>query len=276
MAEDENKDEAVLDEEQKPDQTPEVSTEEVNEEADQSPDEGADKTESEEADKSETPEEDQTTISHRLEKRIEKQLSKLMGSTPTPEEPERPPEAYKPLNYAEQEEFDRQALEADRTKYGEAQRQQGESQAVRQARTEREQVRFLDKLETDRERVEIAHPELDPESDSFDPTLTDALSKMYIQTVGVDKNGLVRNPNVRYRDYVETFLAVADKIASKSSEQTVKNVTAQASRGAVRPQGQRPRPASIDFSNLDKMDSASWEKNKEAYYASVNKRLGIT
>lgn len=179
---------------------------------------------------------------------------------------------YQPMKY-EEGKYTAEDLERDRQMYGQTSREQGKAEAT----TEYQQNMWADRLEIDGERVANKYSQLDEESDQFDPDLTEQINEMYLATVGYDqRSGRVRNPHVRYKDYVEAFMGVVDRAASSRNAETATNIARQSSRTGVRPNGQRHSTiGAIKPGDISKMDSATYEKNKDAINAQINRELGI-
>ena len=225
-----------------------------------------------EADEKEETEEDKpTTGSDRLDKRLEVNLERMLKASVPQEHQEA--EAYKPLDYTKvpEEGFSPAQLEEDRRNYAEY--LAGKTAKV--TNDAGEQRQFLTNLELDKDRVEARYPKLDVNSDDFDPVLADAVNKQYQAFVGFDPaKGRVSNTRLRYKDFVDTSMAIAERLAAEQGAVSAKNVAKQASRTGLRPTGGAAKSANkLDFSRISEMSDAEWEKNKAAYYKSVQDRL---
>lgn len=103
---------------------------------------------------------------------------------------------------------------------------------------EASKVRFETRLEIDTPRVEAKYPQLDKSSEDFNPAVSDSLNNMYLSAVGYNyKTGYVQNPNLRYGEYIEAIMELADEAASRKVETSKRNITRQASRTGIRPDG---------------------------------------
>ena len=72
---------------------------------------------------------------------------------------------------------------------------------------------------------------------------------MYLSTVGYDeRTGYVANSNIRYAEYVDAMMELVDEAASRKVETTRRNVTRQASRTGLRPDGSSARTTAVDLS----------------------------
>lgn len=108
-------------------------------------------------------------------------------------------------------------------------------------------VQFHTRLEIDAPRIEGKYPLFDKESEVFNPAAADAINQWYLATVGYDaKTDSVTNPNVRYADFVEGIMELADSMAGVKVENTQKNIAKQAANTGIRPDG------SASKLNLDK------------------------
>lgn len=121
-------------------------------------------------------------------------------------------------------------LEADRNAVAQAQYQQGLSQA--------QGIQFRTMLEIDAPKIEAKYSQLDKDSQDFDPATSDAINRWYLATVGYDQQtGSVQNSNVRYSDFVEGLMELADRMAGEKTVTTAKNVARQAATTGLRPNG---------------------------------------
>lgn len=122
-------------------------------------------------------------------------------------------------------------LEADRKSTAEAAFNQG----IEQARS----MQFHTRLDIDMPRVHDKYSFLDPtDKENFNPGAADAINQWYIASVGYDpKTDTVKNSNLRYSDFVEGLMELADGIAGKKSAQTAKNIVKQAANTGLRPDG---------------------------------------
>jgi hypothetical protein len=207
-------------------ETPAESTEEQVE----TPEE-VEEPEQEEVETEEEPEAPQ--MSRRKELRIQSLLSKLTGDSPS----RTAPAATSGLKYAEALEADPEtvkALEADRQTYGDQAYQRGVSQA--------DGILFRTRLEIDTPRVEAKYPQFDKSSPQFNPVSTDAINRMYLSTVGFDENtGTVKSSSVRYSDYVDSIMELADEMAGEKVVKSQKNIAKQAAATGLRPGGSTPK-----------------------------------
>lgn len=218
----------------------------------------------------------ENTGSKRLDKAVEKRpdinldriLDRMKSRTDYDETPKyeanRQTEQYKPLQYNDGE-YTPGQLEQDRQAYAELQRQTGINQGANHAFSQYKLDRFADNLELDKERVTLNHPALDETSDDFQPARASRLNRMYYNYIGYDeKKGTVARTDVRYKDFIDGMMALADDIASTRSSETVKNVARQASRTGVRPNGGRTTGPSLNsVESLAKMSREDYAKNRD-------------
>lgn len=146
---------------------------------------------------------------------------------PTPTQPQ------DTLDYAKALDADPEtikALEADRKLYAERQR----TDVLKQV----EAVQFRTALEIDAPKVETKYKQFDKDSDQFNPAVANAVNQWYLATAGYDaKTNTVSNPNVRYSDFVEGIMELADEMAGEKVAKTTKNIAKQAATTALRPDG---------------------------------------
>lgn len=211
------------------------------------------------------------TGSQRLNKRVEKNpdtnLDRILDRMRHQDRdmPRQPQEGnnFKPLDY-QNGEFTVEQLEQDREAYAELRARTGFDSAVRTARTERQIERFVDNLEYDLERVSDKHPELNPDSDEFNPTRASRLNRMYYNFIGYDpdKGNIPQRTDVRYRDFIDGIMGLASDLSASDTVTATKNIARQASRTGVRPNATSNRGPSLD----NPEDIASMTKEEYAKY----------
>lgn len=219
-------------------------TEEVTEEA-----EPTQEVEEEEAPE---PNQEDEELSPRAKKRldslkIQQLIQQMKTQTPAQTTPEEPAAG---MDYSSALDADPDIiskLETDRSQYGQAEREIGRSEALEQVKF----IQFNTRLDIDAPRIESKYPVLDKNSDKFNPAVANALNSMYLSAVGFEagdetKPAKVQNSNLRYADYIEGLMELADEVASEKNSQTVKNVAKQAAATGLRPDGSKAK--SLDLS----------------------------
>lgn len=217
-----------------PDTPPEVDPPEEEEEEKPAPVEPPKPDEPEE-----DPEEEEKPPSRRETLRVQAILAKLKEEkadpTPTPS-----PDAidYEKAIDADPELIKR--LQADRDSTNKSFFNQGLEQA--------KSIQFHTRLEIDAPRVDVKYPQLDKTSDQFHPGLADAINAMYLSTVGYDQNkDTVRDPSIRYYDYVDSIFELASEIAGQQTAATRTNIGKQAAKTGLRPDGSSAKPVRVDM-----------------------------
>lgn len=187
----------------------------------------------------ETPEGQERQPSRRESLRIQQLLQKMKESKeePTPEVPNA-------LDYGQALDADPEVikkLEEDRAKYG---------QTIRDQTLQKlESIQFHNRLEIDAPRVESKYPALDKSSPDFNPAVADALNTSYLSLVGYDpETDSVRNPNIRYADYIEAQMELAEAIAGEKNQKTVQNIAKQAATTGLRPDGSKAKGLNLNQS----------------------------
>lgn len=209
--------------------------------------------EEDESDESDDDEEEEVQKPSRRESlRIQALLQKMKEDGPSPQKKTDKPE----LNIDDDLDADEETkskIKGDRESYGESRYQQGIDEAYRFSK-------FETRLEVDAPLVESKYPQLDKESDDFNPVLADTINRMYLSFVGFDGEGRsVRTADVRYRDFVESFYELADEIAGDKVDRTTTNIKKQASKTGIRPGG-----GSAKRLNLNKAPSEMTDDELEA------------
>jgi hypothetical protein len=212
----------------------------------------------EEQEKEEEVEEEEEEVekpkSRREELRIQQLLAKYKEETRAPE-PEKVKDAidYESELNADPELIKR--LDEDRRRVADA--------SYRQGMESNKSILFHTRLEVDAPRVEAKYPQLDKESDDFNPQLANAINTMYLSTVGYDeKNDSVRDPNLRYSTYVESVFELANEIAGEKTEATRTNIKKQAAKTGLRPDGGGSKKL-----NLNKAPSQMTDEELDAVIA---------
>ena len=139
-------------------------------------------------------------------------------------------------------------LEKDRTRYGDSRYSEG----VRQA----ESIQFHTRLEIDAPKVSNKYPLFDPEnSEEFNPAAANAINEWYLATAGYDpKTNTVKNSNVRYSDFVEGIMELADELGKERAREATKNTAKQAATTGVRPDGSRAAKLNLNKAPQDMSD----------------------
>lgn len=150
------------------------------------------------------------------------------------------PEGYKPIEYGEQE-YPIEQLNADRQKYGEAQYQQGLDTAQQVAQT----TVWKDSVERDNDFIDEKFPIMDENSDEYDSDIANYINNLYLKSTGYDGTS-VKNP-IRYRDFVQANMELADRLKVQASAETAQNVSRQASQASIK-SGANSRRSARDWS----------------------------
>lgn len=164
--------------------------------------------------------------SPRRDKRIKELLDRL-------HEKDEPPEKKTGLNYRDALEADDDTitkLEQDREAYGKSLYEEGLQRA--------NSIQFHTRLELDVPKIESRYPQLDPHSADFDADTLSDINELYLHLSGYDtKTGNVKTANLRYADFVEHQMEMADRLASKRHAESSKNIARQAAQTGIRPNG---------------------------------------
>lgn len=138
-------------------------------------------------------------------------------------------------------------LETDRQSYGQNQYSEG----IRQA----ESIQFHTRLEIDAPRVASKFKQLDKDSSEFNPAVANAINEWYLATAGYNpQTNQVSNANVRYADFVEGIMEMADEIAGQKVQSTTKNIAKQAATTGIRPDGSKAKRLNLNQAPQDMTD----------------------
>lgn len=190
----------------------------------------------------EEPEEEEEPVapppSRREQLRINQLLEKMRESKPEP----KTPTVTGAIDYEKTLDADPELikkLQDDRT----AAIQAGWNQGAEQVKT----IQFHTRLEVDAPRVEAKYPQLDKDSEGFNPQLAMAINTMYLTTVGYDASSdTVRDPSLRYSDYVNSIFELAGEIGAQSTEATRTNIKKTAAKTGLRPDGSSAKKMNLN------------------------------
>lgn len=238
----------------------EVTEEEVQEATQEQPEEEQPEEQPEEPEEQseepeEEPEEEEKPPSRREQLRIQELLEKMSGKKETKEQP-KPKSAF---NYEDELDADEDVikqLKEDRDAYGRDLYEQGLSQA--------RSIQFHTRLEIDAPRVEQKHAFLNKEdSENFHPALAQGINSWYLSTVGYDsETQSVQNADVRYADFVDGIVELAEEIANTKVEKATTNIKRQASQTGLRPDGSKAKSFDLSKAPGDMSDDELQEALK--------------
>lgn len=135
--------------------------------------------------------------------------------------------------------------------------------AYNQGLEQTKSIRFHTRLEIDAPQIETKYPQLDKTSDKFKPQLANAINQMYLSAVGYDpKSDKVQNPDIRYKDYVESIFELGHEIGTEEARAATVQVTKQAAQTGLRPGAQQAKTL-----NLNKIPSQMSDEELDAIIA---------
>lgn len=173
------------------------------------------------------------------------QLIERMKQTPQTQSPQAQGLDYRTELNADDEIY--QKLEQDRQSYGNNLYQEGIKRA--------ESIQFHTRLEIDAPKIASKYKQLDQTSPEFNPAVANAINEWYLSTAGYDpKNDVVQNANVRYADFVEGIMEMADEIAGQKVQSATKNIAKQAATTGIRPDGSKTKRLNLDQAPQDMTD----------------------
>ena len=150
-------------------------------------------------------------------------------------------------NQIEADEEVYKTLEETTQRFGQTQYNQGLEQA--------KYYKWETLLQIDAPTVEGKFPQLDRKSPDFHPALADAMNNKYLRFVGYDaETGTVRNPEIRYSDFVEAEMEFADEVASQRVQRTTENIAKQAAQTGLRPDGSQANRLNLNKTPEDMTD----------------------
>lgn len=181
----------------------------------------------------------------RIQDLIHKFKAKEAPVATTPSDP-----TYKGMDYAAELNADPELikkLEDDRQKYLEA------NMPAPQQRNEASDLAkfnlFQTRLEIDGPKVASKFPQFDKESDQFNKQAANAVNQMFLSTVGYDpESDTVQNTDLRYAEYVEGLMELAEELAAVKVATTQKNIKKQAAQTSLRPDGSQAKKLNLNQS----------------------------
>jgi Predicted membrane protein len=195
----------------------------------------------------ENPEGEPDQMSRRKAKRLEK-LEGLVERLKGPQsQPQRKTEGidYRKMIEADDQVYDQ--LSKASQDYGQQQFNAGLEQAS--------SIQFHTRLELDAPRIESKYPQFDKDASEFNPGLASAVNEWYLATVGFNpETGGVQNANVRYADFVEGIMDLADAMAGARATKTTENIAKQAANAGLRPDGSSAKPLNLNKAPEDMTD----------------------
>lgn len=186
----------------------------------------------------ESEEEEEKPPSRRESLRIQQLIEKLKQQPAAPDKPKSPGGLdYKTALDADPEVI--KTLEEDRDAAGNAGFQQGVEQA--------KSIQFHTRLEIDAPKIEAKYPQFDKDSVEFNPVLANSINQWYLSTVGFNpEKDTVTNAGVRYSDFVESIMELADEVAGDKTASASKNIAKQHANTAIRPGGGRTKGLNLN------------------------------
>lgn len=236
----------INEEEQSEETTDEIVTEEVVEnEPVEEVEEVAEEAEPAEAVEEEV-KEDPKPPSKRENLRIQELVQKLKQPAPQ-QAPQRQDAGLDYRNELNADDGVYEKLETDRRSHGETQFNKGVEQA--------KSIQFETRLEVDTPKVISKYDQFNKDHKDFNPAVANAVNQMYLATAGYDRQtGKVQNTQVRYSDYVDGIMEMADEIAGEKVQASTKNIAKQAAVTGVRPDGSKAKRLNLDQAPEDMSD----------------------
>lgn len=249
-----NQDELDKEESAQDQSTTDSTTEDQStEQADTEETETEDGSEGEETESQEDEDTQTQKPSRRETLRIQQLIQRYKQQQNQPLKPKTPQEAQDALDYRQTLDADDEVierLESDRQTYGDTQRNQGQQEALKQVQT----VQWNTMLHLDAPQVEQRYKFLDSRDEqNFHPGVAGAVNDWYLQMSGYEpgdpqkgRPAIANNPNIRYADFVDGLMELAEEIASIKVQDSTKNITKQASQTGLRPDGSQSKRINLN------------------------------
>jgi hypothetical protein len=177
-------------------------------------------------------------VSRREQLRIDKLLEKY--GDPDARQRPTPPTPSSGLNYEDELDADPETIKRLQDDRDAASRRSYNEGAARA-----DSILFQTRLEVDAPRVESKYKFLDKnDEENFNPAVARALNNKYLQFVGYDPDtGNVQNAKVRYSDFIEAEIELAEELYNDRINTATTNIVKQAKQTGLRPDGASPRSA---------------------------------
>jgi len=211
-----------------------------------------------EGDEVEEPETPVTPPSRREQLRIQQLLGKMGKKS---DDSHQAIDPSKSLNYAEELDADPEII-----KRLEADRQSTADTSYKRAETMARTMQWETMLNIDAPQIETKYDMLNPkDTEHFHPAIADSLSKWYLNQVGYDADTKsVQTPGVRWSDFVDGVMELADEIAASKVATATKNIKSQAAKTGLRPDG-----SSTKKLNLNRAPEAMTDEELDAMIATA-------
>lgn len=211
-----------------------------------------------------TPEEGQPQPSRREQLRVTQLLAKMREDqqTVTPASPTVPSAPKAPEGSIDYDK-DLEGADPETIRRIKEDRERTSQFAYQQGLEQTKSIRFHTRLEIDAPQIETKYPQLDKTSDKFKPQLANAINQMYLSAVGYDpKSDKVQNPDIRYKDYVESIFELGHEIGTEEARAATVEVKKQAAQTGLRPGAQQAKTL-----NLNKIPSQMSDEELDAIIA---------
>lgn len=228
--------------EESPSEVPEEEVGQLEPEEEELVEEQEEKQAEPEEPKADEPREPSRRENLRIQQLLEKMSKKEVPQMPT---------TSKGMDYGSELDADPDTvtrLEQDRRTYGEELYNQGLEQS--------KSLQFHTRLEIDAPKVESKYGILNPQDkEKFNPAVANAVNTWYLQAVGYDtQTGRVENSNIRYAEFAEGIMELADRISNQKVAKTAKNIAKQTATTGLRPDGSSAKRLNLNKSPGDMTD----------------------
>jgi hypothetical protein len=226
------------------------------------------KTPEEEPEAEKPKEEEPKQPSRRETLRIQDILAKRDAASKETSQPAKTPSKQDVLDYSNELDADPEVitrLEEDRQKSGDARYNEGLAQAEQMSRQQTISSEF-------RTNIKMDFPLVKEKLDKLDQEDVRELDLEYLRMNKYDaETGIAHDPvGIGYADFITASVERAERFAERLNEQTVKNITKQASQTGLRPDGSAAKalnlnqqPGDMSDEELDAyLKKAGWASNK--------------
>lgn len=170
---------------------------------------------------------------------------------------------YKPLDYNQDSQYEVDALQQDREKYGQLERSRGAQLATRLAEQENfwTRVEFEDKLLKTDPKYSFLD---DTDKDNFDEDLAEELHQKFFQQIGFDPNTqMSQRTDISFQKFVEREVETMERYAARNENRIIENSVKQRAASGIRPSGSPSKSlGTLKPGDIAKMSPAEYEKNK--------------
>ncbi len=170
---------------------------------------------------------------------------------------------YKPIDYNQTSEYEVDALQQDREKYGQLERQRGAELANRLAEQKNfwTVVEYEDKLLKTDPKYSFLNQD---DKDNWDEDLAEEMHEKFFQHIGYNPDTqFAARTDISFKKFVEREVETMERWAARNESEIIENSVKQRAQTGIRPSGSPSKSlGTLKPGDISKMSAAEYEKNK--------------